>query len=196
MSGAKTGNGLLPFRVSICGVDELHGFAGAGISDVLSILDPGHPEPEAFRHYRAHRRTSLRFHDVVLPAEGYALPGRGDVRRILEFGADLGAARDASHLLVHCYAGVSRSTAAAAILMAQANPGEEGRAFLSLLEIRPRAWPNSRMVELADELLARRGRLRAGLDAYYRAALGRYAGLADYIRAIGGRDHELPEDAG
>jgi predicted protein tyrosine phosphatase len=190
MSGA-----LLPVRLSVCGVVELDGFAAAGVSDVLSILDPGQPEPAAFRTYAPHRRTALRFHDVVLPAAGYAPPGRGDVGRILEFGMSLGAVRDASHLLVHCYAGVSRSTAAAAILMAQANPGQEERAFLSLLEIRPRAWPNSRMVELADELLARRGALRAGLDAYYRAALGRYAGMAEYIRSIGGRDHELPEDA-
>jgi len=195
MSAPATTVGLLPVRLSICGIDELHGFAGADVSDVLSILDPGHPEPEAFQAYAPHRRTNLRFHDVVLPAEGCALPARGDVRRILEFGMALGAAADARHLLVHCYAGVSRSTAAAAILMAQANPGEEERAFLALMEIRPRAWPNSRMVELADELLARGGALRAGLDAYYRAAVGRYAGMAEYIRSLGGRDHELPEDA-
>lgn len=195
MSAPATTVGLLPVRVSICGIDELHGFAGAGVSDVLSILDPGHPEPAAFQAYAPHRRTNLRFHDVVLPLEGYALPGQGDVRRILEFGQSLGAARDARHLLVHCHAGVSRSTAATAILMAQANPGEEERAFLSLLEIRPRAWPNSRMVELADELLARGGALRAGLDAYYRAAVGRFDGMAEYIRSLGGRDHELPQDA-
>lgn len=184
--------GLLRHRLTICGVRELDGFAASGVSDVLSILDPAQPEPPVFTGYAPHRRTTLRFHDVVLPAEGYTLPGAGDVRGILDFGEQLAARGDAGHLLVHCFAGVSRSTAAAAMLMAQRNPGREEQAFMALLEIRPRAWPNSHMVALADAMLGRRGRLRAGLDAYYRAALKRYDGLADYIRSIGGRDHELP----
>ena len=184
--------GLLPVRLSICGIHELDGFARAGVSDVLSILDPGLPDPQAFMRYAPHRRTALRFHDVVLPTEGHSMPAEDDMRRILEFGERLAQTADAAHLLVHCVAGVSRSTAAAAILMAQRRPGRETEAFLALLDIRPRAWPNSRMVELADALLGRSGRLRAGLDDYYRAAVGRYAGMADYIRSIGGRDHELP----
>ena len=185
---------LLPVKVTICGIAELDGFAGAGVSDVLSIVNPGQDEPEAFRLYRPHRRTTLRFHDIVLPAEGQAMPAPGDVERILDFGMKLNAAGDSRHLLVHCVAGVSRSTAAAAILMAQANPGREAEAFMALLDIRPRAWPNSRMVELADAMLGRRGRLRQGLDAYYRAALERYDGFADYIRSIGDRNHELPRE--
>jgi predicted protein tyrosine phosphatase len=185
---------LLPVRLSICGVRELDGFAQAGVSDVLSILDPEQAVPDSFQRYSPHRRTTMRFHDVVLPADGQTMPERGDVRRILDFGMSLGAARDASHLLVHCYAGVSRSTAATAILIAQANPGREEEAFAALHDIRPRAWPNSHMVALADELLARRGRLRGALEAYYRAATRRYEGLADYIRSIGGREHEVPEE--
>lgn len=186
--------GLLPVRLSICGVAELDGFARAGVSDVLSLLDPGQPDPEAFMRYAPHRRTALRFHDVVLPTFGYAMPAEDDLKRILAFGEELALTGDARHLLVHCVAGVSRSTAAAAILMAQNNPGREEAAFLALLELRPRAWPNSRMVDFADVLLGRRGRLRAGLEAYYRAAIRKYEGMEDYIRSIGGREHELPDD--
>lgn len=184
---------MLPHRLSICGVRELDGFAAQDVSDVLSILDPEQPEPDSFVRYGPHRRTTMRFHDIVLPVDGQIMPTSGDVRRILDFGMSLAAARDASHLLVHCYAGVSRSTAASAILMAQANPGREEQAFMALLDIRPRAWPNSHMVALADTMLGRRGALRAGLDAYYRMAMRRYDGLADYIRSIGGRDHEVPD---
>lgn len=186
---------LLPVRLTICGVDELHGFAAAGVSDVLSIVNPGQPEPEAFARYAPHRRTTLRFDDVVLPVLGQTLPGEDDVRRILEFGERLPEHGDARHLLVHCIAGVSRSTAAAGILMAQRHPGREAEAFLTLLALRPRAWPNSHMVALADALLERRGGLRAGLDAYYRAAVRQFEGMEDYIRSIGGRSHELPGDA-
>jgi predicted protein tyrosine phosphatase len=66
---------------------------------------------------------------------------------------------------VHCHAGVSRSTAAAAILLAQRNPGEEAAAFRHVARIRPGAWPNRRMVEIADRLLQRDGRLIDGLRA-------------------------------
>ena len=183
---------LIPVRLSICGIDELGFYAASGVSDVLSIVDPGQPDPEAFLRYAPHRRVTMRFHDVVLPSMGHALPAEDDVLSILGFGEKLARASDATHLLVHCMAGVSRSTAAAAILMAQKNPGREREAFLALLEIRPRAWPNSRMVDLADALLGRRGRLRAGLDDYYRAAVARFEGMEDYIRSIGGRAHELP----
>ena len=187
---------LLPLRLTICGIHELDGFARADVSDVLSIVNPGEPDPEAFMRFGPHRRTTLRFHDVVLPTEGHSMPAEDDMRGILNFGETLARHSDAGHLLVHCVAGVSRSTAAAAILMAQKNPGREAEAFLALLELRPRAWPNSRMVELADALLQRRGRLRAGLDAYYRAAIKAFDGMEDYIRSIGGREHELPKNDG
>lgn len=184
--------GLLRHRLTICGVGELEGFAASGVSDVLSILSPAQPEPSAFVGYAPHRRVTLRFDDVVLPTEGFMLPGEGDMRSILDLGEQLAAQDKAGHLLVHCVAGVSRSTAAAAILMAQGNPGREEQAFLTLLDIRPRAWPNSHMVTLADAMLDRRGRLRAGLDAYYRAALKKFDGLADHVRTFNGRAHELP----
>jgi len=183
---------LLPCRLTICGVGELDGFAQAGVSDVLSIINPDTPEPDAFRSFARHRRTTLRFHDVVLPIEGQTLCGNNDVGRILEFGRKLAAERDAEHLLVHCMAGISRSTAAAAILMAQANPGREDAAFETLLAIRPRAWPNSRMVVLADRMLDRRGQLEAALRRYFARAVGEFEGLADYVRSIDGRGHEVP----
>jgi hypothetical protein len=38
----------LPFRITVCGLDELAGRCEARISHVLSILDPEWPVPEAF----------------------------------------------------------------------------------------------------------------------------------------------------
>ncbi len=183
---------LLPCPLTICGVQELDGFAKVGVSHVLSILDPADPEPPVFQRYRPHRRTSLRFHDVVVPVDGHLLPVEADVERILEFGRDL-STTEPLHLLVHCYAGISRSTAASLILMAQANPGREADVFATLIEVRPRAWPNSRMVGFADALLGCNGRLNAALQDHYRAAVTRVPGLADMIRAIQHRAHEVPE---
>lgn len=183
---------LLPWPLTICGVEELDGFAKVGVSHVLSILDPADPEPPVFGRFRPHRRTSLRFHDVVVPVDGHQLPVEADVERILEFGRDV-ASSDPLHLLVHCYAGVSRSTAASLILMAQANPGREAELFAELIEVRPRAWPNSRMVGFADDLLGCNGRLKAALQEHYRATLTRAPAVAEMIRGIKHRAHEVPE---
>ena len=182
---------LLPYRLNICGVGELEGFAGSGVSDVLSILDPDTPKPAAFARFGPHRRTDIRFHDVVLPLDGHIQPTSDDVRRILAFGTACAAA-SASHVLIHCYAGVSRSTAAATILMAQANPGRETETFAALTRIRPRAWPNSQMIGLADDLLERGGALNAALRRHYVAVAANNADLADHIRSIHHRRHEVP----
>src|SRR4051794_10983773 len=103
-------------RLTICGLTELCQFQDVGVTHVLSILDPAHPEPADFAAYSPHRRLTLRFDDIIEPALGAVLPDRGHVEQLLEFGAGL-ASSDVDplcHLLVHCHAGVSRSTASMA----------------------------------------------------------------------------------
>src|SRR6478735_7680336 len=91
---------------------------------------------------------------------------------------------DVDHELVHCHAGISRSQAAAAILMCQHAPGREEEAFLRLLELRKHGWPNTRMVEFADQLLKRDGALLRGLQAYRVALIAAKPNLRDVIRNI------------
>ena len=183
---------LVRYDISICGIQELPLFLEAGVSDVLSIIDPAEPEPGAFASFAPHRRRTLRFDDLQFEAPGMLAPREADVLAILEFGAELERRSDIAHVLVHCHAGVSRSSAAAALLMAQHNSGREEDAFMALLEIRPQAWPNTRVVELADALLQRRGALAAGLAAYRRALLRVRPHLSEMVVSAG-RGHELPE---
>jgi predicted protein tyrosine phosphatase len=157
---------LADFRLTICGLDELDAFGSAAVTHVLSILDPEAPLPAAITGYAALRQHwVLRFHDVSGPLPGARQPDRADVEQILAVAGELDRAPGETHLLVHCHAGVSRSTAAAAILLARCNPGRETEAFEAVAQVRPGAWPNRRMVELADDLLGREGRLSAGLSA-------------------------------
>jgi predicted protein tyrosine phosphatase len=179
-----------PFGLTVCGIEELTGHCEAGVSHVLSILDPDWPVPEAFGTFGEHAKLELRFHDVIEVAPGTIPPSEADVRAVLAFGRDL-EAEAASRLLVHCHAGISRSTAAAAILMCQHAPGQEEAAFLKLLGMRKHGWPNTRMVEFADTLLKRDGALLRGLLAYRRALLQEKPHLSEVIRNIG-RGHELP----
>src|SRR5271165_4374781 len=103
--------------ITICGIDELPDHSAAGVTHVLSILDPGWPEPEAFGEYGEHARLELRFHDVIddVPSLGYDAPQRRHVEALLEFGRAMLEEPAPVHLLVHCHAGISRSTAAASL---------------------------------------------------------------------------------
>ena len=176
-----------PFSVlTICGLDELEAHVDRGVTHVLSIIDPDREEPEAFRRYGGHRRTTLRFHDVIEPGPGLVLPERGDVDAILAWGraaygeeADLAVER---HMLVHCHMGISRSTAAMTMLLAQAHP-DDSEALIAerIRTIRPIAWPNLRMIGFADEALDRAGRLTAAVGGLYARSLAAKPDLADVM---------------
>lgn len=185
------------FRVTICGIPELDEHRAAEITHVLSILDPEWPEPLAFAAFAPHRRLALRFHDIIEPTRDQLAPTRDDVERLLEFGRELpvlgrepnGPA--GSHLLVHCHAGVSRSTAAAALILAQAHPERPARAVLdAVAQIRPRAWPNLRILEFGDALLGRDGEIVAAASAIYRRVLDREPYLQEAM-IDGGRAREV-----
>jgi predicted protein tyrosine phosphatase len=175
--------------LTICGLDELELYSAHEITHVLSILDPGWSEPEAFSSYGPHHRVSLHFHDTVQPGPDLVLPTIENVETILAFGRRIiaGAERHQLHLLVHCHAGISRSTAAMAILLAQAGPkGVEDSVFSQIQELRPQAWPNSLMIDLADDLLGRKGRLSAALDRFYTRQMRNQRGTAQLMQTSGG----------
>lgn len=184
---------LAPFRITVCGIDELAGHGDAGVSHVLSILDPGWPVPSAFGTYGEHERLELRFHDIIEDEAGMIPPRLEHIERLLAFGRDLMAEPPSgAHLLVHCHAGVSRSTASMAVILAQAQPARPAEAaFDKVLRIWPGAWPNLRIVELADALLGRQGELVAAAHGVYRRQAVRRPELVDVMRSSGrGREVE------
>jgi len=174
--------------LTICGLDELDEHRSRAVTHVLSILDPGWPEPQAFFAYDPHHRTVLHFHDEIEPGPQVELPRPEHVEAVLAFGRalahDLGE-RPKAHLLIHCHAGISRSTAAMTALLAQAHPDEpEAQIFERVLAIRSKAWPNSLMIGFADDQLARRGRLVEALRRHYGRRLAQRPELADVMRRL------------
>ena len=104
--------------------------------------------------------------DIAEPAEGMILPGRDHVEQLLSFvrGWDR-----AAPMVIHCYAGISRSTAAAFIsACALAPERDEASIAKRLRAASATATPNPRLVAVADRLLGREGRM---IDAV--AAIGR-----------------------
>jgi len=181
--------------LTVCGLEELDIHRARGVTHVLSILDPGWPDPDAFRAFTPHARATFRFHDAIEPGAGVILPERGDVETILAFARAAGG--DLGHLLIHCHAGISRSTAAMLMILAQAHPDEDEPAVADrLAHIRPQAWPNSRMVGFADKCLDRGGRLLAAVGHIYARRLKLEPQLADVMRRLNrGREVEFAATA-
>ena len=174
--------------LTICGLAEIESHGRRAVTHVLSLLDPGTPEPAGFAGYDQHHRLTLAFHDVLEPWGGMVPPTRDDVAAILRFGREIappGAGRNV-HLLVHCHMGISRSTAAMAALLAQSEPGLAEDAVLDrIVATRPQAWPNSRMIGFADELLGRNGRFTAALTRLYARRLQQSPEIADFMNNNG-----------
>ena len=110
----------------------------------------------------------LAFHDIAERREGYTAPDAALVARLLDFASGWDAARP---MLVHCWAGVSRSTAAAFVIACQRSPERSERDIAQALRAAaPYATPNPLVVSLADAALGRAGRMSAAVAEIGRGA--------------------------
>jgi predicted protein tyrosine phosphatase len=137
----------------------------ARVSALVSIDNPGARRPVGFN--RVPTRLRLEFDDVSTELVGFVAPKVEHVQRLISFAARVrGSAGD---VLVHCEAGISRSTAAVVILAAALlGPGRELEAVDAAFAATPVARPNRLMVALADGELGLDGKLVAALEARMR----------------------------
>jgi len=125
------------------------------VTHVLSLLDPG-KTPYLHPHTNRQNWLLLHFEDNLEEHEKNS-PTREHVARILEWGQTI---PDDAVVLVHCEAGVSRSTAAALALLVQKHGIDKiDECIQLLLEVRPVACPNKLIAKFADEQLGCEGKL-------------------------------------
>jgi len=104
----------------------------------------------------------LRLDDISEPLDGYTVPGEEHVADLLAF---VRAWDRAAPLVIHCYAGVSRSTAGAFVSACALNPRRpEVEIAKDIRRLSPTATPNIRIVTLADRILGRDGRMVAAIE--------------------------------
>ena len=139
--------------------------AKTGARSLVTLLSPG-TEVERPTGIPPERHLYLAISDIVEPMPGHVLP---DAAHLDEFLGFVHAWDRAAPMLIHCFAGVSRSTAAAYIAACALAPKRDELAIArSLRAASPTASPNARLVTLADDALGRRGRMSEAI-----AAIGR-----------------------
>lgn len=103
----------------------------------------------------------LKMDDIAEPIDGYLAPAAEHVEALVTF---LDRWDRKQPLVIHCFAGISRSTAAAFISACALSPkSDEAEIALRLRAASRTASPNPRLVALADDFLGRRGRMKAAI---------------------------------
>jgi predicted protein tyrosine phosphatase len=137
-------------------------------SHMVTLLSPEHmiATPEAIA---AARHLKLGLNDVSFAEASEAPPEERHIDQLLAFGRGWDAQ---APMLIHCWAGVSRSMAAAYTLLCdRLGPGSE-REIAHAIRLRaPHAFPNALMVRYADELLQRRGRMVEAIEEIGRGSI-------------------------
>lgn len=132
-------------------------------SHLVTLASPG-----AEAAFDAEHWLDLRFNDIAAPREGLVAPSLEHVEALLAFAQGWRGARP---LLIHCWAGVSRSTAAAYVMAcARTALGREGEWAARLRDAAPTATPNPLIVAHADRLLDRGGAMVRAVEAIGRGA--------------------------
>lgn len=131
-------------------------------SHVVTLLSPDHmiPTPDGFD---SERHLKLGMNDIAEDWMGEAPPAAAHVGSLIDFGRGWDAR---APMIVHCWAGVSRSMASAYTLLCdRAGPGSEKEIAQFMRARAPHAHPNRLIVRIADNMLKRDGRMVAAVDA-------------------------------
>ena len=133
-------------------------------SHLVSLLSPRQMEalPDGFSGGFGGQHLRLELDDVAEEAPGRIVPSASQMQSLITFARGWEAR---APMLLHCWAGVSRSMAAAmAILCDRLGVDSEINVARAMRRRAPFARPNVLMVRHADDVLGRGGRLNAALN--------------------------------
>jgi predicted protein tyrosine phosphatase len=149
--------------IHVCSLSRLHATVDeTGARHVVTLLRlvervqrPTHIAPE--------NHLVLAIDDITAPMDGYTAPAHEHVQRLVDF---VTAWDRQAPMVVHCFAGISRSTAGAYVAACALNPKrDEMQIAWDIRRASRTAQPNARIVSIADRLLKRDGRMIRAIDA-------------------------------
>jgi len=155
--------------IHVCSLARLHETVEhTGARHVVSLIGD-EADVERPSAIVAENHLWLRLHDISTPLDGYIMPDEEHVAVLLSFVRRWDRR---APLVMHCYAGISRSTASAFAGVCALNPHrDEASIAQALRRASPTATPNIRIVSLADRLLDRQGRMVAAIETIGRGIM-------------------------
>lgn len=158
----------MPAAIHVCPMTKVEAVVtSTGARHLVSLLAAGTEfgRPAAIA---SENHLWLTMNDIVAAKDGLTLPGHAHVEALLGFARRWDRT---TPLVINCFAGISRSTAAAYIVAAALMPmRDETDLARTLRLISPSATPNLLLVGIADGLLKRDGRMVAAITAIGRGA--------------------------
>ena len=149
--------------IHVCSLSRLYATVDeTGAQHIVTLLRlvdrvqrPTHIAPE--------NHLVLAVDDITAPMDGYTAPAHEHVRRLIDF---VTAWDHKAPMVVHCFAGISRSTAGAYVAACALNPKrDEMQIAWDIRRASRTAQPNARIVSIADRLLKRDGRMVRAIEA-------------------------------
>lgn len=148
--------------IHVCSLADLHPtVARTGASHILTVM-ANVAQVERPASVLAANHLRVQMDDITGEMDGFVAPNESHLDQVLGFvrGWDRKAP-----LVIHCYAGISRSTASAFTAICALNPQrDEGAVARQIRALSPSAYPNRLIVTLADKALNRNGRMLRALD--------------------------------
>jgi predicted protein tyrosine phosphatase len=149
-------------RIHVCSMALVADVTKAtGARSLVTLINRGTPV-ERPNEIPAENHLFVAVSDITTESDGQILPRESHVGALLDFVRRWDRINP---LIIHCYAGVSRSTAAAFISACALSPDRDEHAIAQQIRLAsPTATPNARLVALADTMLARSGRMVAAIE--------------------------------
>jgi predicted protein tyrosine phosphatase len=153
----STVDAVMDDRVHVCPLSQVPTtLAQTRARHIITVIN-AQTMPETPNGIEAANHLRLGMNDIICPQHGLVHPTIEHVAEIARFASMWNRS---GPLLIHCWAGISRSTAAAFITLCAVNPdAPEILVAQRLREASATAMPNRLMVSLADEVLGRHGRM-------------------------------------
>ena len=148
--------------IHVCSLARLHQtVAETGARHVITLMKdislverPSAVAPQNHLH--------IKVDDITCPIDGYTHPCEEHVTRLVQFAKQWDRS---TPIVIHCYAGISRSTAGAYSVACALSDRDEMAIAQDMRHASPTAMPNSLIVSLADRMLGRKGRMIAAIES-------------------------------
>jgi len=148
--------------IHVCSLARLYDTIDAtGARHIVTLLRLS-DRVERPAHIAPQNHLVLAVDDIAAPMEGYTVPGEEHVQRLIRF---VGQWDRAAPMVMHCFAGISRSTAGAFVAACALNPQrDEQQIAWDIRRASRTAQPNAAIVSIADRLLKRQGRMVRAIE--------------------------------